>query len=52
MIRAWRDQPKPGETDAQWCALVAREGHVMFTTTGHASEQEAIDACAGREAKE
>lgn len=49
-IRTWRDQPKPGETDARWCASLAIDGHIQHITHGHDSEDAARQACADRAA--
>lgn len=50
-IRVYRDTPKPGETDARWCAYAAVDGHVRQGTTGHATPGEAA-AAVGAEAQE
>ena len=41
---AWRDMPKPGETDAQWCAKSAKNGHVICIVSGYTSEEQALAA--------
>jgi hypothetical protein len=42
-IRSYRDTPKSGETDAQWCAYVVEDnGHITRQgTTGHPTEDHA-----------
>lgn len=35
MIRVWYDDPKPGETNAQWCGTRSVEGHIVQATCGH-----------------
>lgn len=43
-FRAWRDKPKPGETDAGWCASKAIDGHVQLIVQGYSSEGDALRA--------
>ncbi len=40
-IHSYRDQPKPLETDAKWCAYRSIDGHVVQITTGHETEEAA-----------
>lgn len=40
-IRSYRDTPKPGETDAKWCAYEVVDGHVRRQTGNHETEAEA-----------
>jgi hypothetical protein len=51
-ITVYRDTPKPGETDARWCAYVAANGHVQSGTTGHATPGEAAAAVGADEAEQ
>ena len=37
----WRDTPKRGETDAQWCFSISINGHVVHTAVNYASKKEA-----------
>jgi ADP-ribose pyrophosphatase YjhB (NUDIX family) len=40
-IKSYRDTPKRGETDAKWCAFRSENGHVIESTVGHETEEEA-----------
>lgn len=51
-ITVYRDTPKPGETDARWCAYASANGHVQRNTTGHATPGEAAAAVGGDEAEQ
>lgn len=38
-VKTWRDDPKPGETDAKWCASVTRpNGHILTVVVGYETE--------------
>jgi hypothetical protein len=53
-IHIYRDIPKPGETDAKWCAYRTVWGHVIEGTwTGnHESYEEALEAIEPRKEDE
>lgn len=47
MIVVYRDQPKPGETDAKWCAYETNGLRVLNITTGHETQEAARTALNG-----
>lgn len=50
-FRIYRDNPKPGETDAGWCAYATHNGHVTCYTTGHLTPEDAEIAAIRLEAQ-
>lgn len=50
-MQIYRDDPKIGETDAQWCGYLTQNGHVISQTTGHLTPKDAAKALGADDAK-
>ena len=48
MVTVYRDTPKKGETDAEWCWYRSSDnGHIVAAGVGYETEQEARKAAVG-----